>query len=296
MKDRPCPSTPNPLPNASADWPRPGSITPRCAWSRSTRTPRACGRTSSSRPSRSIDRGAMVTVLAGDGIGYAATSDLSDAGLRAALDRAAHWARLSQAAQRVRRPARPAEGGRTLCVGHRQAAGAERRRPLDLLMRESKACRIDDAHRRLGGEPVDGAQPPDDGGHRRRRNAAGTTTSRSPRCTWWRTPRAQTQTRSLRRPLQRLLPAGRVRGDRALGLRRQRPRDRRRGAAAARGTQLPERPVRRAADARPDDAADPRVDRPSARTRPHPRRRAQLRRHQLRHARHVRHLPYGSSC
>ena len=45
----------------------------------------------------------------------------------------------------------------------------------------------------------------------------------------------------------------------------------------------------RAARARPDGAADPRVDRPSARARPHPRRRAQFRRHELRHARHVRH-------
>ena len=51
----------------------------------------------------------------------------------------------------------------------------------------------------------------------------------------------------------------------------------------------PSRRDGRAAHARPDDAADPRVDRPSARARPHPRRRAQLRRHELRHARHVRH-------
>ena len=58
--------------------------------------------------------------------------------------------------------------------------------------------------------------------------------------------------------------------------------------------ELPVRPHGRAADARPDDAADPRVDRPSARARPHPRRRAQLRRHELRHARHVRHYRYGS--
>ena len=65
--------------------------------------------------------------------------------------------------------------------------------------------------------------------------------------------------------------------------------DRRGGARAARRAQLPERHDGRAARARPDDPADPRVDRPPAGARPHPRRRAQLRRHELRHARHVRH-------
>jgi len=38
----------------------------------------------------------MVTVIDGDGLGYAATSDLSDAGLREALDRAKHWAALTR--------------------------------------------------------------------------------------------------------------------------------------------------------------------------------------------------------
>ncbi len=41
------------------------------------------------------DRGAMATVYADGGYGYAATSDTSPAGLRAALDRAAHWARVT---------------------------------------------------------------------------------------------------------------------------------------------------------------------------------------------------------
>jgi predicted Zn-dependent protease len=47
-------------------------------------------------PSTSVDRGAMLTVIDGDGIGYAATSDLSDAGLREALTRARDWARLAR--------------------------------------------------------------------------------------------------------------------------------------------------------------------------------------------------------
>lgn len=41
---------------------------------------------------RSRDEGAMVTVVAGTGMGYAATSDLTDAGLKRAADRAAWWA------------------------------------------------------------------------------------------------------------------------------------------------------------------------------------------------------------
>src|SRR5512143_1622250 len=44
----------------------------------------------------SIDSGAMVTVIDGDGIGYAASSDLSDEGLRWALARASDWARLAR--------------------------------------------------------------------------------------------------------------------------------------------------------------------------------------------------------
>ena len=44
-------------------------------------------------PSSGIDAGAMITVWAGGGIGYAATSDLTDSGLADAADRAMAWAR-----------------------------------------------------------------------------------------------------------------------------------------------------------------------------------------------------------
>jgi len=44
-------------------------------------------------PASSRDRGAMLTAWADGGSGYAATSDLSQAGLQAALDRATAWAR-----------------------------------------------------------------------------------------------------------------------------------------------------------------------------------------------------------
>ena len=49
-------------------------------------------------PFRRTDRGAMLTVLAEGGSGYAATSDLSIAGLQQALDRALDWALASAAA------------------------------------------------------------------------------------------------------------------------------------------------------------------------------------------------------
>jgi predicted Zn-dependent protease len=93
---------------------------------------------------RSIDRGAMVAVLAGNGIGYAATSDLSDAGLRAAIGRAAQWARLS-AGRSVfdAAPRLPKASGRYASITNRplRLNAADR---IELLLRESKACRIDE--------------------------------------------------------------------------------------------------------------------------------------------------------
>ena len=46
-------------------------------------------------PAASVDRGAMLTVYADGGCGYAATGDMSRAGLQDALDRATTWARAS---------------------------------------------------------------------------------------------------------------------------------------------------------------------------------------------------------
>jgi predicted Zn-dependent protease len=48
-------------------------------------------------PSLTLDSGAMLTVYADGGYGYAATGDTSRAGLQAALDRASAWARASAA-------------------------------------------------------------------------------------------------------------------------------------------------------------------------------------------------------
>jgi len=47
-------------------------------------------------PVSSLDVGAMVTVVDGDGMGYGATSDLTLSGLRRALDRARDWARTAR--------------------------------------------------------------------------------------------------------------------------------------------------------------------------------------------------------
>ncbi len=95
-------------------------------------------------PSTAIDCGAMVTVMHGGGYGYAATSDLSDVGLKDAILRARHWTevsagrsvvnysniklpRLSGAYASPRSPARP----------------LSRKMQIELLMRESNGCRID---------------------------------------------------------------------------------------------------------------------------------------------------------
>ncbi|HSQ05784.1 MAG TPA: DNA gyrase modulator, partial [Burkholderiales bacterium] len=96
-------------------------------------------------PQLSTDRGAMLTVVTEGGYGYCATSDLSTAGLQAALDRAAGWAdatrdmsvhpydpaRMSapRGEQRIHRPDAPAISRSELC---------------DLLADECRRAKIDD--------------------------------------------------------------------------------------------------------------------------------------------------------
>ena len=94
---------------------------------------------------RSLDRGAMVTVLAGDGIGYAATSDLTETGLREAITRAVQWARLSRGRSVFdgRPPQLPPAQGRYASATVKPIAISTADR-LALLMDESKACRIDE--------------------------------------------------------------------------------------------------------------------------------------------------------
>jgi predicted Zn-dependent protease len=93
---------------------------------------------------RSVDSGGMVTVIDGTGIGYAATSDLSETGLRAAIDHASEWARLARDRSVFERaPALPRPDGRyTAPVA--KPFSLPRADRIELLMRESRDCTMDD--------------------------------------------------------------------------------------------------------------------------------------------------------
>lgn len=95
-------------------------------------------------PSLLTDRGAMMTVYAGSGCGYAATSDLSRAGLQAALDRAAAWARAGARRSLIDFGAlpRPAPRG-TYASPDADAPGWSRRDWYDLLADESRQAGCD---------------------------------------------------------------------------------------------------------------------------------------------------------
>ncbi|WP_374353516.1 TldD/PmbA family protein [Chitinimonas sp.] len=95
---------------------------------------------------RRLDRGAMVTVVHGGGYGYAATANLSEAGLREAFDTACRWAQIS-AARSVfdfRTLSLPHPTGRYLGPAADGEADWNRKALYDLLMQESEACRIDE--------------------------------------------------------------------------------------------------------------------------------------------------------
>ncbi len=96
-------------------------------------------------PQSTRDAGAMVTVIDGDGLGYAATSDLSDAGLRDAITRAADWARHTRGRSVFdgKPPQLPAPRGRYSTRVQRPVDLAKAER-IELLMRESTACKLDD--------------------------------------------------------------------------------------------------------------------------------------------------------
>ncbi|KIF83763.1 peptidase C69 [Noviherbaspirillum autotrophicum] len=96
-------------------------------------------------PTTGVDSGAMITVMHRGGYGYAATCDLSEAGLKEAIRRARHWAQVSAgrsvvdyAAIALPRPA-GSYAGPAAC----EPAAASRKDLIALLMRESRACRID---------------------------------------------------------------------------------------------------------------------------------------------------------
>jgi predicted Zn-dependent protease len=92
---------------------------------------------------RSIDRGAMITVAQGDGVGYAATSNLSERGLESAARRALQWARVCRG-RSVFEGAPPRLGPRATFQARLSLApdwtAAER---IERLREESAGCRID---------------------------------------------------------------------------------------------------------------------------------------------------------
>ena len=97
-------------------------------------------------PQLSRDRGAMVTVIDKGGLGYAATSDLSPAGLKDALARARRFAQLTGGRSVVDYSgiAMPRPEGIYRPRAVAGARSASRREKYDLLACETRACRIDD--------------------------------------------------------------------------------------------------------------------------------------------------------
>ena len=96
-------------------------------------------------PQLSTQRGAMVTVIDEGGLGYAATSDLSGAGVRAAIERAHRYAKLTAGRSVVdyHDVSMPRPNGTYRSPVGRHPATLSRRDKYDLLAAEAKECRVD---------------------------------------------------------------------------------------------------------------------------------------------------------
>lgn len=96
-------------------------------------------------PKRSIDRGAMVTVIERGGLGYAATSDVSAAGLRDALDRARRYAQFTagRSVADYGAIAMPRPTGRYATPVRAAAERLSLAERFELLMQVSRAAKID---------------------------------------------------------------------------------------------------------------------------------------------------------
>jgi predicted Zn-dependent protease len=97
-------------------------------------------------PQLASDRGAMITVIDKGGLGYAATSDLSTAGLRVAADRARQLAALTAGRSVVDYSAiaMPSPRGTYASPLADDPARLSRRERFDILAEEAKQCRIDE--------------------------------------------------------------------------------------------------------------------------------------------------------
>ncbi|WP_272938387.1 PmbA/TldA family metallopeptidase, partial [Noviherbaspirillum denitrificans] len=93
--------------------------------------------------STGIDRGAMVTVVHRGGYGYAATSDLSAAGLTNAIARARRWAEASAGRSVVDYAQLGLYRAQGRYATPPSAPVPARRDLIDLLMRESASCHVD---------------------------------------------------------------------------------------------------------------------------------------------------------
>ena len=96
-------------------------------------------------PSLSIDRGAMLTAITAGGCGYCATSDVSAAGLQAALDRATAWAETTRALSLYHYDPQRMPAPRGARLTERSLAQPCSRRELhELLAEECRRARTDD--------------------------------------------------------------------------------------------------------------------------------------------------------
>jgi predicted Zn-dependent protease len=95
-------------------------------------------------PILQTDRGVMLVAVTHGGYGYCATSDLSPAGLQAALDRAALWAQVTRASSvyAYSPEAMPAPRGERLAAG--ETTSLSRSELYDLLADECRQARIDE--------------------------------------------------------------------------------------------------------------------------------------------------------
>jgi predicted Zn-dependent protease len=94
-------------------------------------------------PRLSVDRGAMLTAVTDGGWGYCATSDLSQAGLQAALDRATAWAEATRARSVVRLDPRHMPAPRAQYRSPFVRENPDRQAIHDLLAAECKSAKID---------------------------------------------------------------------------------------------------------------------------------------------------------
>jgi predicted Zn-dependent protease len=97
-------------------------------------------------PKTATDRGVMITVIDGGGYGYAATSDLSESGLRAAASRARAWAKVTagRSVADYSKFAMPAPRGQYRSAVAESSSKLSKREKFDLLKAESAQSKIDE--------------------------------------------------------------------------------------------------------------------------------------------------------